>query len=81
MLGERSSKTIVVSARPPAVSPSQPLANGRLTARISPATTSMRDNKISHWRSFAYPRDIRLAASRNIMAAHRVVWKRRWLIR
>ena len=35
MLGERSSRMSVVSARPPAASPSQPLANGRLTANTS----------------------------------------------
>ena len=36
---------------------------------------------ISHCRSRAYPRDIRFAASRNIIAAQRTVWYRRWLIR
>lgn len=74
MLGERSNRTIVVSIRPPMVSPSQPLANGRLTAKISPAMASIRAARINHCRSRAYPRDMRWAARRNIIAAHRVVW-------
>ena len=36
---------------------------------------------ISHCRTRAYPRDIRFAASRNIIAPQRTVWYRRWLIR
>ena len=73
MLGERSSRMIVVSARPPAASPSQPLASGRLTAKIRPAMANIRNARINHCRSRAYPRDMRLAASRNIIAAQRVV--------
>ena len=53
MLGERSSSTIVVSARPPAASPSQPLASGRLTAKIRPAIATIRSSMISHCRSRA----------------------------
>ncbi len=63
----------VVSDRPPAVSPSQPPASGLLTANTSAAIAAIRIAMISHCRSLAYPRDIRLAASRNIIAAHLTV--------
>ena len=67
-------RMIVVSARPPAASPSKPLDKGLPTARIKPATARARNKRISHCRNRAYPRDIRLAARRNIMAPQRVVW-------
>ena len=51
IVGERSSRMIVVSALPPATRPSHPLASGRLTAITSTATTSMRNSMISHCRS------------------------------
>jgi hypothetical protein len=73
MLGDRSSKMIVVSAFPPAARPSQPPASGRLTAKIKAPIAAIRASMISHWRSRAYPRDIRLAASRNIIAPQRTV--------
>ena len=50
MLGERSTSTIVVSARPPPARPSQPPDSGRLIAKISPAIASIRTAMISHWR-------------------------------
>ena len=53
MLGERSSTTIVVSGRPPAVSPSQPPESGRLTAKIKPAIAAIRIAMISHCRTRA----------------------------
>ena len=72
MLGERSSRIMVVSVRPPAALPNQPLAIGRLTANRSPAIANTRKVRISHWRSRAYPRDIRWAVSKNIIAPQRI---------
>ena len=53
MLGERSRTMIVVSGRPPAVSPSQPPESGRLTAKIRPAIAAIRNAMISHCRTRA----------------------------
>ena len=50
MLGDRSSRMIVVSGRPPATNPSQPLASGRLMAKIRPAIAAMRNAIINHCR-------------------------------
>ncbi len=74
MLGDRSINTIVVSGRLPALRPSQPPSKGRLTAKISPAIASILMAMIRYCRRRAYPRDILLAASRNIIAAQRMVW-------
>ncbi len=64
---------IVVSARPPPANPSHPPASGRLTAKIKVPIAAIRKAMMSHCRSRAYPRDIRFAASRNIIAAQRTV--------
>lgn len=74
MLGERSSSTTVVSGLPPAASPTHPPARGRLMAKTSAPIAAILIAMMSHWRMRAYPRAIRFAASRNIIAAQRIVW-------
>ena len=51
MLGERSRSTIDVAERSPPAAASQPCDSGRLTARITAATASIRSSMISHCRS------------------------------
>ena len=81
MLAERSRMMTVNSGAPPPARPSQPPDIGRLIASNRPATASIRAIRISTYRSFAMPRTIRFACSRNIVAAHCTVLCRFWLIR
>ena len=73
MLGERSSKTTIVSGRMPAAAPSQPPTLGRDRKNSKARTASIRQARISHSRTRACRVACLDAVSRNIIAAQGTV--------
>jgi len=69
MLAERSNKMRMESGAGESAQPSQPPANGRLIKSTSIRTANTRKSRINHWRSLAWLVELRLAETRNIMAA------------
>ena len=78
MLAERSTSIKMTSGLPDIMPFTQPPASGRLKAKISANTASIRKSNTSHWRTLAYFVDLRLAMRRNIMAAQGSLrWRKR----
>jgi hypothetical protein len=83
MLAERSRISTTRSGLPP-LQPITPLSSGRAAAVARAATPRVRQVRMRMWRSFFFPRDSRVALSRNCMAAHITVLCRlrlsRWMM-
>jgi hypothetical protein len=82
MLGDRSTKTIVVAPDTTrlAANPNAPIESGLASAKTMAATTSVRIAKISHRLNLAGPRRAWAARRKKIIAAQGIVGcRRRWI--